>query len=232
MINIANYRLKQVLLTLLLALCLPALAGEPEAPQQPQTAARGVFTPGDAVYISVFPDTSSFLNGTFPIDDRGFVELPMYGKAKISHLSRDQFVGFIRENFRDYLRFPNIYVKPMIRVSVLGGVPKPGLFYFDPDASFWEVMFKVNGTVDEDGLKKMKWQRSGKNVQDNLIPDFQSGVSLRQMGFRSGDQVWVRTPTKPGLLDKTRNYLTFITTAASIATLYFTYVRVIQGRNI
>ena len=35
------------------------------------------FKPSDGIYINVFPDTNSFLNGTFAIDDRGFVEIPL-----------------------------------------------------------------------------------------------------------------------------------------------------------
>ena len=91
---------------------------------------RVVFVPGDAVFISAFPDTSSFLNGMFPIDDRGYVELPLYGKAKISHMSREQFINFLRQNFQEWLRYPNLYVKPLIRVSVLGAGARPGILLF------------------------------------------------------------------------------------------------------
>lgn len=196
-----------------------------DTPSQNPLSRGADFVPGDAVLISAFPDTSSFLNGTFPIDDRGYIELPLIGKAKISHMSTSQFVDFLRQNFRDYLRFPNLYVKPMVRVSVLGGVPTPGFYYVDPEQSFWELMHQVNGTIDEDGLKEMKWKRSGDNVEDDLIPVLQRGTSLRSMGFRSGDQIWVKTPGKPGFIDKASRYISFVTAAASIVTLYFTYQR-------
>ena len=174
----------------------------PPAPQQDPGLPGRAFVPGDAVGISTMPDTSSFLHGVFPIDDRGFVELPVYGKAQITNMTVQEFENFIRENFKDYLRFPDIKAKPMIRVSVLGGIPLPGMYYFDSNRSLWELMYEVGGTIDENGLKQMRWERSGKTVEGDLIPHLQTGISLRELGFRSGDQIWVRTPSKPGFAEK------------------------------
>lgn len=190
-------------------------------PQEPATGGR-IFVPGDAVFISTMPDTTSFLNGLFPIDDRGFVELPIHGKAKISHMSEAEFINFIRENFRDYLRFPNLQVKPMIRLSVLGGVRRPGFYYFDANRSLWEVIYEVGGTLDEDGLKQMRWERNGGAIEKNLIPYLQTGISLREIGFRSGDQIWVRTPSKPGFWQNARTVLTAIAAVASLVAVYIT----------
>jgi hypothetical protein len=199
-------------------------------PQQDMRFQGRVFMPGDAVAISTMPDTTSFLNTIFPIDDKGFIELPIYGKAKISHMAVEEFENFIREKFKDYLRFPDIKAKPMIRVSVLGGIPLPGFYYFDPNRSLWELLYEVGGAMDEDGLKTMRWERSGKTVDNNLIPYLQTGISLRDLGFRTGDQIWVRSPGKPGFAEKARPYFTFVTAAASIVTVFLTYQILIVDR--
>ncbi len=189
------------------------------------------FVPGDAVSISTYPDTTFFLNGIFPLDDRGYVELPILGKTRITQMTQEQFQNFLLENYRDYLRFPNIQVKPMIRLSVLGGVLHPGLYYFDQDFSLWEVLHMVGGTLDEDGLKHMRWKRDRKTVEDDLIPYLQSGVALKNIRFRSGDQIWVRSPNKPGFLQRTRSYLSLITAATSFLTLYITYQRFVVNQR-
>lgn len=229
------------LILIALFFAMAAVAGEPGAGNsgenghalslQGSNQSNLVFIPGDAVSISTLPDSTSLLNNVFPIDDRGYVELPVYGKTKISHMTRDQFVAFIREQYKDELIYPNIQVKPMIRISVLGGVPRPGFYYFDEERSLWEVMYEVGGTMDENGLKEMRWKRSGKNVEENLIPSLQTGISLKRMGFRSGDQIWVKSPNKPGKLERARSYLTFVTAAASALTLYITYQRFIVRGN-
>ncbi len=186
-----------------------------------------VFTPGDGVWISTFPDTISFLHGVFSIDDQGYVELPIVGKVKISHMSKLEFEDYIKQEFRDYLRFPNIKVKPMIRLSVLGGIPRPGFYYFDQDRSLWDVLYRVGGTMDEDGLKDMRWERDGKVIEDDLVPYLEKGISLRRMRFQSGDQVWVKTPGKPGALDDFRLILTTVGAVAALVTAYATLSRVI-----
>jgi hypothetical protein len=242
--DLKNHYFTKCLAMLLVGLMLvtPCYSGTPETEnsdndnnqnmnQQEQGLPGRVFTPGDAVSISTLPDTLSFLNGVFPIDDRGFVELPIYGKAKISHMTVQEFENFIRENFKDYLRFPDIKAKPMIRLSVLGGVPRPGFYYFDANRSLWEVLYEVGGTIDEDGLRQMRWERSGKTVEGNLIPQLQTGISLRDLGFRTGDQIWVRTPSKPGFAEKARGYLSFVAAAASIVTLYLTYQVIVVERQ-
>lgn len=221
----------------------PVLANSPEQPGNPElfeapvSPGQGVvgirrgFSPGDGVSISTYPDTTFFLNGVFPIDDGGYVELPIYGKVRITQMTEADFTNYLLDKYKDYLRFPNIQVKPMIRLSVLGGVRKPGFYYFDNDYSLWEVMKLVGGTLDEDGLKQMRWKRDGDNVQEDLIPYIQSGVALKNISFRSGDQIWVRSPNKPGFFAKTRNVLNFVGALAGFFTLYITYQRyVIQGR--
>ncbi len=200
--------------------------------QQVNSFSGRVFMPGDAVKITTFPDTGSFLNNIYPIDDRGYIELPMLGKVQISHMGREDFRNYIRENFKDYLRFPEgLQVKPLVRVSVLGGVPAPGFYYYDPEQSLWGLIQICGGTLSEDGLKEMHWKRDGKNVKKNLIPYLQKGTSLRNMGFRSGDQIWVKSPGKPGLIQKiTQNYLPIITFTTTAITTYFTFQLLFEGR--
>lgn len=186
---------------------------------QDRDQSRSVFVAGDAVSVSTLPDSASLLNHVFPIDDRGYVELPIYGKFKITDMSKEQFVQFLRDRFKDYLRYPDLQVKPLIRLSVLGAVPRPGLYYFDPEGSLWEVMYLVGGTADENGLKDMRWERNGGPIEKNLIPYLQSGISLRRLGFRSGDQLWVKTLGKPSALEKIARVLPFLTAGIAAASL-------------
>lgn len=189
------------------------------------------FIPGDAVEISAFPDTSSFLNEIFPIDDRGYVDLPIYGRVKIDNMSKSDFEQYIKTQYKDYLRFPNIQIKPLIRVSVLGGVPTPGFVYFDPNLSLWELINRAGGTLDENGLKEMRWERDRKAVSENLIPYLQDGTSLRNIGLQSGDQIWVKTPGKPGFWEKAQSYFPVVTLITGVATFYYTYRILLDDRR-
>ena len=183
-----------------------------------------LFKPGDGLFISTFPDTSSFLNGTFSIDENGCVEFPIIGRVKITQMKKSEIIDFIKGNFQQFTRSQNIYIKPMLRVSVLGGVVRPGLYYFDYNSSLWELLQMVGGTVKEDGLKKMHWERDRDNVVGDLIPFYETGVSLKKMGFKSGDQLWSPSPDAKTFWDRiTGDILPVLTFGTTIVFFYLTY---------
>ncbi len=206
------------------------------ATMQNQTSKSYPFVPGDAISISTFPDTTSFLNNVFAIDDAGMVEFPILGKFRITGMSIPELQEFLKAQFKAYLRYPNVIVKPMIRVSILGGVPNPGLYYVDEQNSLWEVMKMAGGTSMEEGLTELHWERNHDEVIDDLIPYFQSGISLRQMGFKSGDQLW--TPSeRPRTFTEifSTQIMPLITFATTMFLLYWNYqvqIRLIEtGRS-
>jgi protein involved in polysaccharide export with SLBB domain len=211
----------------------PGINGQSEIAQDVAQNETGAlpFKPGDGVQVSAFPDTLKIVNRIYPITELGYIDLPIYGKVKITDMTKLQLENFLKEKFKDYLRFPNLQVKPMIRVSVLGGVPLPGFYYFDPDLSLWELLNKTGGTIDENGLKDMKWERDRRAVKKNLVPYLQSGISMKHIGIRSGDQIWVRTPTKPGFVERLSKFFPIFTFVTGVLTFYYTYQILLEDRR-
>ena len=176
-----------------------------------------VFIPGDAVKITVFPDTSGFPNGIYNIDDNGFIDLPIIGMTKITNMTEKELVDSLNKKYATFLRYPNIQIRPLIRVSILGGVFKPGLYWVPAKASFWDVVHIAGGTTREDGIKKIRWERDRMIVKYDLVPFFESGQSLASMGFKSGDQLWVTHKPKNSFWDMFKSdvipILTFLSTS-------------------
>jgi protein involved in polysaccharide export with SLBB domain len=223
-----------ILFAVIILLLLPAVSlvtdlfaedNPMEKPQSEQSNQRRspTFRPGDAVEISVFPDTTSFLNDIFSIDGEGFISLPIKGRVQISEMNEAEFFSYLTENFRQYIKTTDIQVKPLIRTSLLGGFITPGLYYVDENLTLWQLIQMGGGTELEDGLKKMKWERNRKTVQKNLIPYFESGKSLNQLGFQSGDQIWAPRPERTNWLDRLNQFLPLVSVAVTSYTLYLTY---------
>ncbi len=184
------------------------------------------FKAGDGLFISTFPDTTSFLNGVFPIDDGGFCEFPIIGKIDVVALQKENLLKFLRKNFRSYLRYPNnIYVKPVIRVSLLGGFARPGLYYVDAHSTLWQTVNLAGGPLLEDGIYDMRWERDEDEVSDKVLKYFENGVSLAKMGFKSGDILWTPSPDRRTVWDAIRDVLPVLTFATSMWMLYNTYQR-------
>jgi protein involved in polysaccharide export with SLBB domain len=193
------------------------------------------FLRGDAVRISVYPDTSLFVNGTYHIDDSGYILLPIVGRIRVDTMTGVQFESFLDTAYLRFLRYTGIQVQPLIRLAFLGGFQKPGLYYISPRASLWEALAVAGGPVREDGLKKMKWERHGKVLQTELLPAVESGTSLGVFGIKSGDQMWItHVPKREGWEIFTSNVLPIvsisISTVTAVGTLYFAYEVNKRGR--
>jgi protein involved in polysaccharide export with SLBB domain len=195
-----------------------AVVGDPDLAEFP-------FRPGDGIQISAFPDTGSFLNGIFPIDERGLAEFPIYGKVKVTEMTMAEFQAFLLANYRPYLRYPNLYIKPVIRISLLGGFVRPGLYYVDFNNSLWDVVQLAGGTIRENGIYKMRWERDHDEQLNDLTTAFESGRSLTKMGFKSGDQIWTPSPDARTFWDGVRDIMPVLTFSTTIWLLYQTYQR-------
>lgn len=154
------------------------------------------FVAGDALRISLPLDSASFLNGIYPIDDNGTITLPIVGDFSISDLTMQQFKDYITKTYEIYLRFPEVQISPLIRVSLLGGFVKSGMYYIEPQRSIWDLVSIAGGTKDEKGLNKMRWERNRKTIKKDLIPLIESGRSLKSIDFKSGDQLWTPGESK------------------------------------
>jgi protein involved in polysaccharide export with SLBB domain len=158
---------------------------------EPQSTHPLPFLAGDALQITVFPDSTSIPSGIYPIDGNGYIDLPVIGYLKVTGMSTTVLADTLRATFAEFLRYPFIKIRPLTRITFMGGFRRPGDYWIDPHSSLWQAVQMAGNTTRSDGLKKMKWERDKKFVSENLLPFFQSGQSLYQIGFRSGDQMFV-----------------------------------------
>lgn len=190
---------------------------------------------GDAIGITVSPDTVSFLTGQYPIDDEGYIYLPLVGKKQISSMTQEDLEDFINTSYVKYLRIPGVQVKPLLRIELMGGFQKPGFYYVSPHTSFWEVVRLAGAPIREDGIEKLKLKRSGATIDFDPVLGIESAQSLRQMGIRSGDQIMVTARPLQTAWDRFKDDVLPILSltlslAATTATAYISY-ETFQGRR-
>lgn len=149
------------------------------------------FRPGDGLQIRVYPDTAAFMNGIFYVDDSGYADLPVVGPVYVNGHNPDQVETILRQDYVDYLPYPNVQVRPLMRIALLGGFFEPGLYYVQPSASLWDAVQLAGGPEREDGFDKIRWRRDGMVMKRNVVGMLQSGTSLYKLGFQSGDQLTV-----------------------------------------
>jgi protein involved in polysaccharide export with SLBB domain len=153
------------------------------------------FQSGDAVSISTLPDTG-FPNGIYIINEHGCVDLPIVGLVNISQTKKDSFDMLIKDTYIGYVKGPYLKTHRLMRISMLGGFAKPGLYWISPEATLWNAVYIAGGPMREDGIARMKWERGDKLIKKGMASDFQSGKTLVQLGFESGDQISVTARQK------------------------------------
>jgi polysaccharide export outer membrane protein len=156
----------------LIASCVVALlAGAPPARAQtlpPAPAAHdtigrsvGALRPGDMLKIAVFRDKE--LTGDYPIDARGYVQIPGLGVIKAAGLEPTEVTDRLRLALieRGFAR-PEISVQPLIRVSVLGEVRSPNMYPVDPGTSLLQLLTVAGGPTDRARLQDTRVIRDGR----------------------------------------------------------------------
>ena len=183
------------------------------------------FKPGDALEIITYPDTGSFPSGFYPIDGEGYVDFPILGYIKVTNMSSEALAKLLAEKYIDFMRYPYMRIRPVIRIALNGGFYRPGLYWVDPHATLWEAIKMAGGPQRPDGFSKLKWERNNTVYKKNLAPVIQEGKSLYQIGFLTGDQLTViQQPQRTGwevFKSEVLPMLTFsISTAVSVFSVY------------
>jgi len=156
----------------------------------------GVLRPGDALRILVFRDPA--LSGEFPIDSRGYVQVPGLGDILVGGLT--PFAA--RERFREQMlargisREPELALQALLRVSVLGEVRAPGPFAVEPGTTLLQVLTRAGGPSERADLRKAQVVRDGKAIRVDLQSALAGSVAGRYSLF-SNDVLYV--PRKTGI---------------------------------
>ena len=145
--------------------------------------------PGDVVKIQVFGHNE--LSGEFPIDENFLLLLPIVGEFSVDSMTVGVLRARIRREFGQLYTQSFVSVVPLFRVSVLGEVVHPGLFSVDPTMTIYEVVAMAGGSTRNARENKIRLLRGGQEVALPINAAALARATLREIGVRSGDQVYV-----------------------------------------
>jgi protein involved in polysaccharide export with SLBB domain len=176
--------------------------------------------PGDVLRIKSFPDTGSFISGNYVIIDSGCVILPIIGSVQVTHLSINELAIYLTDGYAKYLAYPTIQIEPLIHLLLLGGFLRPGTYLINPLHPFSSALSAAGGTIRDDGLKLLRWERNGAVLATDLTAKVESTQSLWALGFKSGDQICITLRTRRDMLPVVSFVIsTFIATGTLALTL-------------
>lgn len=149
-----------------------------------------VFSPGDRVQVSVWPDES--LSGVFPVEASGVVHLPLLGPTQAAGLSVAEFREELRSGYARDLQMPVVSVQAQFRVSVLGAVRASGLYWANPDWGVFDLLAEAGGFVqDAEEDRIVITRRSGESFSIDAELLQVPGSGEASIALRAGDRLVV-----------------------------------------
>lgn len=138
----------------------------------------GALRAGDVLKIVVFRDKE--LSGEYPIDARGFVQIPGLGVIQVAGLDPTEVSDRLKLALveRGFAR-PEISVQPLIRVSVLGEIRSPNVYPVDPGTSLLQLLTVAGGPTDRARLRDTRVIRDGQAFKVDMESALQGSAAGR-----------------------------------------------------
>lgn len=165
-----------------------ALAQEPETLVTTSVASYSL-RPGDVLQIGVWGQEE--FSGQFQIDENGRFLYPVLGEIDTRDLTVAQLRDTLRTGLETLFSSPFVTVTPRFRISVLGHVMSPGLYTIDPTLTAVDVVAMAGGPSAGGNLNDIRIMRRDGTESINYGDTTARGRTLREVGVRSGDQIFV-----------------------------------------
>jgi protein involved in polysaccharide export with SLBB domain len=157
---------------------IPAPSDSIPAPTESIRRSVGPLRPGDELNIVVFRNAE--LTGTYLIDSRGLVQIPGLGTLRVAGLDPTQATERLQQALvaRGFAA-PEIAVRPLIRVGVLGRVATPGLHSVEPGTTLLQLLTIAGGPAEDANLSRARVVREGRVHVVNLQSALEGGAAGR-----------------------------------------------------
>lgn len=178
---------------------------------------------GDAIQIDTNPDTVSYLNGIYVIDNKGRINLPIKGEIDLGDYNEHNFKNMLLDTYKNDLIYQSVQVNPMIRIGLVGGFTNPGFYYVNPNQTFWQVMAISGGPLERKLLKKAFLRRGDKKLSFKIFENIKESPSLYSLDLQSGDIIEIPNPAERTNWDTFRDILPIVGMISAVASVYLTY---------
>lgn len=164
---------------------------------------QGDFQIGDRIRLTV--DQESTLTDTFTVAPGRVLTLPGIGSVPLAGVLRSELNEYLTTQIGRYVRNPVVHTKSLIRVSVLGGVSKPGYYTVPTEALVSDVLMQAGGPTGTAKLLEIRILRGRETLWDGdrLQQSIAEGRTLDALSLQAGDRIEI-PDSKPS---NTANYL-------------------------
>jgi len=159
----------------------------------------GDLQPGDRIALRVIGETT--LTDTFVVKPTRTILLPNIGEIPVAGVLRSELNDYLVKQIGRYIRDPQLEATALVRVSMTGGIGKPGYYNLPADVLMSDAIMAAGGPRGGSGnsfgggsgadVGKTQVIRGNYVVvsKEQARDALQRGVSLDQLNIQSGDVI-------------------------------------------
>ncbi len=140
--------------------------------------------PGDAIVIR--STNYKELNDTIIVLHDTTAEFPYIGRISVKDLNQENLREFFSNTYSKYLTNPDIGSYILYRISVIGRVNKPGIYYVPSYSTLADILAIGGGPLPDGRLSGIKVYSNGKSLKINLVSSLKKELSCEDLGISSG----------------------------------------------
>jgi len=172
--------------------------------------------PGDGVRITFF-NISEEISGDYFVQQNFILQLPYAGLFKLEDKSYESIKQEITAKYDSLYRGVELIVSPLYKISVLGEVRRPGVYYVTGVEKILDVIAMAGGETEDSDMNEILVQRKNNSTIDFDAEDIIGGIEgAEDFYLKSGDRIYV---TRKWWVTAQNTTLLF-TAASLIVTIY------------
>jgi protein involved in polysaccharide export with SLBB domain len=152
---------------------------------------EGDFQVGDQIQLTIFGETTA--SGVQTVGPGRVVSIPGLPDIPLRGILRSEVEPYLRDEVGRYIKNAQVKARGMVRLSILGGVVKPGFYQLDADMMLSDALTAAGGVLPTTEFKKTVVRRgSDKLIEgEGFTKALADGRSVDQLNLRAGDVIEV-----------------------------------------
>ncbi len=146
--------------------------------------------PGDGIRLTVY-NIEDKITVDYFVTEEGKIRLPYLGEFDAENTFFPVLKEKIISKYDSIYINPELTVQPLFRISIIGEVSKPGVYYVTGFEKISDVLALAGGKTSSADLDEIYLVRDGKRVDVDAEKIFEEGNVLADFDVKSGDKIFV-----------------------------------------
>lgn len=152
---------------------------------------KGDFQEGDRIVVMLHTTAATQTSETLTVRAGKVLQLPRMDDLPLEGVLRSELTDRFMKHLARYLKDPEVRTTPLMRLSILGAVGRPGFFDASADLLLSDVIMRAGGPNGDADLAKVSIRRGPTVIwsEQDTRTALSDNLSLDRLHLRAGDEI-------------------------------------------